>query len=67
VRELEGLFDLRVKARSIAYLFATGATLGLLTLAFPHASEVRDVPLIVLAGIAYVISAVILLVADRAR
>ena len=67
MREPEGLFDLRVKARSIAYLFATGATLGLLTLAFPHASEVRDVPLIVLAVIAYVISAVVLLLADRVR
>jgi PAS domain S-box-containing protein len=67
VRELEGLFDLRVKARSIAYLFATGATLGLLTLAFPHASEVRDVPLIVLAGIAYVISAGVLLLVERVR
>ena len=60
VRELPGLFDLRVKARSIAYLFATGATLGLLTLVFPHADEVRDVPLIILAAIAYVIGAAVL-------
>ena len=67
MRELEGLFDLRVKARSIAYLFATGATLGLLTLAFPHASEVRDVPLIVLAGIAYVVAAAVLALADHLR
>ena len=48
--DLPGLFDVRVKARSIAYLFAAGATLGLLTLAFPHADEVRDVPLVVLAA-----------------
>jgi PAS domain S-box-containing protein len=67
VRDLPGLFDVRVKARSIAYLFAAGATLGLLTLAFPHADEVRDVPLIVLAAIAYLIAAVIWLVADRVR
>ena len=67
MRELEGLFDLRVKVGSIAYLFATGATLGLLTLAFPHASEVRDVPLIVLAGIAYVVAAVVLVLADLLR
>ena len=67
MRDLPGLFDVRVKARSIAYLFATGATLGVLTLAFPHADEVRDVPLIVLAAIAYVIAAAIWLVADRVR
>jgi PAS domain S-box-containing protein len=67
VSELPGLFDVRVKARSIAYLFAVGASLGLLTLAFPHADEVRDVPLIVLACIAYVIAAAIWLLADRLR
>ncbi len=67
MRDLPGLFDVRVKARSIAYLFATGATLGLLTLAFPHADEVRDVPLIVLAAIAYVIAAVIWLCAELVR
>jgi PAS domain S-box-containing protein len=65
VRDLPGLFDVRLKARSIAYLFATGATLGLLTLVFPHAEEVRDGPLIVLAAIAYVIGAVVWLTADR--
>jgi hypothetical protein len=67
VRDLPGLFDVRVKARSIAYLFATGATLGLLTLAFPHTDEVRDVALIILAAIAYVIAAAVWLSADRAR
>ncbi len=59
MRELPGLFDVRLKARSIAYLFATGATLGLLTLAFPHADEVRDVALIVLALSAYVIATLV--------
>jgi PAS domain S-box-containing protein len=67
VRELPGLFNLRVKARSIAYLFAAGATLGLLTLAFPHSEEVRDVPLIILAAIAYVVGASVWLSADRLR
>jgi PAS domain S-box-containing protein len=67
VSQLPGLFDVRVKARSLAYLFATGATLGLLTLAFPHSAEVRDWALIVLASIAYVISAIIWLRADRLR
>jgi PAS domain S-box-containing protein len=67
VSDLPGLFDVRLKARSIAYLFATGATLGLLTLAFPHADEVRDVPLIILAAVAYVIGAAVWLAADRTR
>jgi len=67
LNELPGLFDVRVKARSIAYLYAVGATLGLLTLAFPHSEEVRDVPLIVLAAVAYVIAAAIFSVADRLR
>ena len=65
--DLPGLFDVRVKARSIAYLFAAGATLGLLTLVFPHSDEVRDGPLIVLACIAYVMAVTIWLVADRLR
>jgi PAS domain S-box-containing protein len=63
--ELPGLFDVRVKARSIAYLFAVGASLGLLTLAFPHADEIRDVPLIVLACTAYAVAAAVWAVADR--
>jgi PAS domain S-box-containing protein len=67
VRALPGLFDVRVKARSIAYLFTAGATLGLLTLAFPHGAEVRDVPLIVLAGVAYVIAVVVWLAQEHVR
>ena len=67
MRDLPGLFDVRVKARSIAYLFATGATLGLLTLVFPHSEEVREVPLVILAAIAYVIAAIVWLVADHVR
>ncbi|HEY7454333.1 MAG TPA: SpoIIE family protein phosphatase [Thermoleophilaceae bacterium] len=62
-----GLFGARLKARSIAYLFAAGATLGLLTLAFPHSSEVRDVALIVLALTAYLIASVVWVLADRVR
>jgi PAS domain S-box-containing protein len=67
VRELPGLFDVRIKARSLAYLFATGATLGLLTLVFPHADEVRDVPLVVLALVAYAISSAFYTRAERVR
>ena len=67
MRDLPGLFDVRLKARSIAYLYATGASLALLTLVFPHADEVRDLALVILASIAYVISAVIWPLADRLR
>jgi PAS domain S-box-containing protein len=67
VRDLPGLFDVRLKARSIAYLYATGATLALLTLVFPHPDEVRDLALVILAAIAYVIGAAVWLAADRIR
>jgi PAS domain S-box-containing protein len=67
VRELLELFDVRVQARSLAYLFIAGAALGLLTLVFPHASDVHDVALIVLAGIAGLIAVAMWLWADRVR
>jgi PAS domain S-box-containing protein len=65
VRRLPELFDLRVKARSLAYLFVAGATLGLLTLAFPHDEMVEELQLFVLAAIAFAIAAVVYLAADR--
>jgi PAS domain S-box-containing protein len=49
------LFDLGVKARSLAYLFAAGAAVGVLTLVFPHAAEVDEDALLMLvlaAGLA---------------
>jgi PAS domain S-box-containing protein len=64
---LPELFDLRVKARSLAYLFTAGAGLGLVTLAFPHDDEVRDLQLVVLAGIAVTIAGVVYVQADRVR
>jgi PAS domain S-box-containing protein len=57
----------RIQARSLAYLFIAGAALGLLTLVFPHTDEVRDVPLIILAGVAFLIACVMWLWADRVR
>ena len=65
MRELPELFDVRVKARSIAYLFATGAALGLLTLAFPHSNEMNDLALMLLAGGAIAIGGLIWAAADR--
>jgi PAS domain S-box-containing protein len=59
------LFDRRVKARSLAYMFTAGAAVGLLTLALPHAASVQEVKLVVLAGIALAIAAVFYTQADR--
>ena len=58
---------MRVQARSLAYLFIAGAALGLLTLVFPHTDEVRDVPLIILAGVAFLIACGMWVWADRVR
>ena len=58
---------MRVQARSLAYLFIAGAALGLLTLVFPHADDVEDVALIVLAGAAAVIAVAMWALADRVR
>ena len=54
MRELPELFDDRVKARSLAYLFLAGAALGLLTVALPHSEEVMDRELLLVAGAAAV-------------
>jgi PAS domain S-box-containing protein len=67
VRALPELFDLRVKARSLAYLFTAGAGLGLVTLAFPHDAAVKELELVVLAGIAVAIAGVVYVEADRIR
>jgi len=67
VRTLPELFDVRVKARAIAYLFATGAALGLLTVAVPHPSEVNDLALVLLAAGAIAIAAVVWVSRDRIR
>jgi PAS domain S-box-containing protein len=67
VRALPELFDLRVKARSLAYLFTAGAGLGLLTLAFPHDRAVEEPELVGLAGIAVAIAGVVYVEAERIR
>jgi PAS domain S-box-containing protein len=65
VRELPELFEVSVKARSLAYLYVLGAVLGLLTLALPHAHEFRDGPIAIVAGIALSIGVGLYLRADR--
>jgi PAS domain S-box-containing protein len=67
VRELPELFDVRVQARSLAYLFIAGAALGLLTLVFPHGEDVDDIALVVLAAVATLIAVAMWVWADRVR
>ena len=67
MKALPELFDLRVKARSLAYLFTAGAGLGLVTLALPHDQAVKELQLMVLAGIAVAIAGVVYLEAERIR
>src|SRR3954449_6863093 len=59
------LFDRRVKARSLAYMFTAGAALGLTTLAFPHEESVQDGHLVALAVLAFAIALVFYTQADR--
>jgi PAS domain S-box-containing protein len=65
VRPLPELFDVGVKARSLAYLFVAGALLGLLTLLLPHDEGVQDPQLYVLAGIAIVVAVLVYAQAER--
>jgi len=59
------LFDRRIRARSLAYMFAAGAALGLITLAFPHDEMVQDAHLVGLAALAIAIAMVLYSQADR--
>ena len=46
------LFDVRLKARSGAFLFAAGAVLGLLTIVLPHGGGVKELLLAAMSAIA---------------
>ena len=50
------LFDLRLKARSLAYLFSAGAALAALTVVLPHDSEFREWQIAVVAAVALVVA-----------
>jgi PAS domain S-box-containing protein len=65
VNALSELFDRRVKARSLAYLFAAGAFVGVVTLALPHEEMVEDLQLAILLACAAALSVVVYLRADR--
>jgi PAS domain S-box-containing protein len=65
VKELPELFDLRIKARALAYLFAAGAALAALTLLLPHDPEFRDTQIWVIIAIAALVAAALYRYADR--
>ena len=67
MKELPELFDLRVKARSLAYLFTTGAVLAALTLILPHDESFRDLQLWLVVAAAAVIGALLYWSADRVQ
>jgi PAS domain S-box-containing protein len=55
LRELPELFDPRLKARALAFLFEAGAALAGLTLILPHDEGFRDTQLFIVIGCAVVI------------
>ena len=59
------MFDRRVKARSLAYVFCFGAALGVLTLLLPHDPVVKDGPLYGLAAVAVAIGLTVLYRAEE--
>ena len=61
------LFDVGVKARSLAFLFAAGAVLGVVTLLFPHEPMIDEPPLFGLAAVAALIALVAFRLGPRLR
>ena len=51
-----GSFETSLMARTLAALFAAGATLALLTVAFPHSANSSELGLLLIVGIAYVVA-----------
>jgi PAS domain S-box-containing protein len=50
------LFDVRLKARSGAFLFAAGAVLGFLTIVLPHGGSIRELLLAAMSAVAVALS-----------
>jgi PAS domain S-box-containing protein len=65
VKELPELFDLRIKARALAYLFAAGAALAALTLILPHDAAFRETQIWVVIAVAALVAGVLFRYADR--
>jgi PAS domain S-box-containing protein len=64
VTGLPELFDLRIKARALAYLFAAGAALATLTLILPHDQQFREPQISVVVGVAVVVAVALFRYAD---
>ena len=58
-------FETRLMARTLAALFAAGATLTLLTVALPHTARASDLAMLLIIGVAYIVAALLLWRADR--
>jgi PAS domain S-box-containing protein len=63
--EAAQLFDLRLKARSLAYLFSAGAALAALTVVLPHDSQFRELGIAMVAIVAVVVAVVLYWFSDR--
>ncbi|HEY6780564.1 MAG TPA: PAS domain S-box protein, partial [Thermoleophilaceae bacterium] len=64
--ELPELFDLRVKARSLAYLFTAGAVVGVLTFVFPPSALMKP-QLAITWAVALLLAILLWVRADRVR
>ena len=58
-------FDSRTKARSLAFLFAAGALVGVLTVAFPHEDNVAERPVLLVAAVSLVLALTCLRLSGR--
>jgi diguanylate cyclase (GGDEF)-like protein/putative nucleotidyltransferase with HDIG domain len=58
-------FDLQLRARILATLFAAGATLALLTAALPHSSRANVAGVLAIVGVAYAVAALLFWSAGR--
>ncbi len=58
-------FDDRTKARSLAFLFAAGALVGILTVVFPHEEHVEEGPVLLVAAASLVLALACLRVGER--
>jgi PAS domain S-box-containing protein len=67
VTELPELFDLRIKARALAFLFEAGASLAVLTLILPHDASFDDVALWIIIGCAVLAGPLLYWRAPRCR
>ena len=63
--DLPQLFDLRLKARALAYLFTAGAALAALTLILPHDSDFHELQIGIVVGCALAIGVLLYWSADR--